>query len=314
MKRGLIIMAAALILCSVCLIDVGYSYTPSTENTGDAVSEYVTLSQNDYEFVDGGRCGINTITADIDIVSTEFISSPGASNTQVRITVPRSSLLSGGPLDLWVKTYYELDNHYGHAKISVSTGSDSGNIVISNDTTAERGITVASSGSAYYILNVTITGLKHAGTFSVSFSKTVYQIDRATDLMSISGVLYAGKMLGDDKLRGDGTNHEGTIDVRLTSTGFSNQGNTGWLYVLELTDGVSSQYAYSSNGSTWSYSNGSSSQSSLQLTSGVLYDTKLYFAGVKDASGNAFAQLLPINTGNAIITNGTITFTMDTAA
>jgi hypothetical protein len=196
----------------------------------------------------------------------------------------------------------------------VSTGSDSGNIVISNDTTAERGITVASSGSAYYILNVTITGLKHAGTFSVSFSKTVYQIDRATDLMSISGVLYAGKMLGDDKLRGDGTNHEGTIDVRLTSTGFSNQSSTGWLYVLELTDGVSSQYAYSSNGSTWSYSNGSSSQSSLQLTSGVLYDTKLYFAGVKDASGNAFAQLLPINTGNAIITNGTITFTMDTAA
>ncbi len=301
--------AMAVVILAAVFLQVGYAYTAMTQNTNNTVSsEYVVLSQTDYSFSNNAVFATDEITAQYSNFTYEVTSDTGAEDTIVCVTVSdRSTIAVYDIVKFRVSSTIQGVKHSAGFVLSITDTADSTPTITAADGAIVDGSIGAGTGSGSYAFNLKVDGMKSQPSAKASAAVTQYVMNGTTAITAVSGTNYAGKAVGDDTLKADHTTSTADLSIAVTSSGFTNLGSSGWMYILALTkDGETSQYAYSTNGSTWSYVSGSS----WTLKENTAYTTTLYLAGYKAGTGSsAYAWEDVPSTDGAVITAGTVTFT-----
>ncbi len=305
-----VLAVVAILLAGTGLIGIGYTYTSSTDNTDNTVvSEYVVLTQTNYTFNDSAIFATDEITMPYTDFTSVITSLDGDNNTKIRITVSdRDKIDDYGIVKFFVSSTIDGDRHYAGFILTVTDVADTTPTITVDDNTIGSGTIGAAAGSGEYRFILQISGMKSQSTAKVSAETTLFILNGTDNLTAISGTDYSGKSLGTSALTADHSISTVDIKVRLASTGFKDLTDSGWIYVLVLTrEGEASQYAYSIDGSNWSYA----ANGSLVLKEDKQYTSSLYLAGTKETDSSAYSWKDVPRTNGYVINNGKITFTYD---
>ncbi len=129
-------------------------------------------------------------------------------------------------------------------------------------------------------------------------------------MTQIGDVDYAGKAAVSSTFRAEHSTEAGSrLGLTVSTSGFTDLKESGWMYMLKLTGGGTTQYAYSTDGSTWEYTSGADN---MTVTSGTEYGMVLYLAGLETSSSYyAYAWEDVPRTAGKVIDDGVITLTYD---
>ncbi len=313
-KARIAAAAAAVVILAAVFLQVGYAYTAMTQNTNNTVtSEYVVLSQTNYRFSNNAVFATDEITAQYSDFTSTVTSENGADDTVVCITVAdRSTIAAYEIVKFRVMSTIQGVKHTAAFILSITSTDDSGKtITAADEEIVEGSIGAGSEDPGEYVFYLEVTGMKSQPSVKTGAAVTQYVMNGTGPITAISGTSYAGKAIGTDTLKADHTTSTADLNVAVTSSGFTDLGSSGWMYILALTrEGETTQYAYSTNGSTWSYVSGSP----WTLLENKEYTTTLYLAGHEAGTGtNAYAWEDVPRTNGAVITAGTVTFTHTTS-
>ncbi len=309
-KRNLVLAFAALTLLGAVLVQTGfgsYSSTLSDEETVSVTSKYVNLSQTLYT---------NTTLFSTDEVTTgyygftyEVESSAGADDTVILVTVAdRSTLSSFGAVKFWVASAYSGAVHHAEVVLTLTSTADSiPTVAVDVDGTAGGSIGAkADPGSGSYQFKIQVNGMYSQSTASVTAGATEYVLNKSVDVGTISGTAYAGKAFVTSVITADHSTQTSSMKLRVSTTGFADLGDSGWMYILKLTGSGSTQYAYSTDGENWTYASGGA----LTVAENSQYAAAFYLAGVKSGSDATAWADVP-GTDGAVVTDSVIEFTHD---
>ncbi len=323
-KRSLAVAAATMALALILLVPAGfgqYSSTLTDTETVAVISDYVNVSQtsytNDPVFAttesNTGLTGAK-YTGDTPPGTTWFSykveSASGAEDTVVLVTITnRSCAATLAEMHFWITSAYNKTAHRAEVTLlPSSTADDVPEIEVDNDDSASGTIGVA-TGSGAYQFRIVVNGMTSQDNATMSAWYTKYSINAGTDLNTISGTQYSGKLVVSAVLTADrSVTESGTLLLRAALYDFRDLSDSGWMYIMtmEPEGGGSVQYAWSSDGTTWTYASGSS----FSLQEGSGYTASLYLAGIKDEA-SAFSWREIPNDSGTVFADGTIIFTHD---
>ncbi len=307
-NKRMLVAIATIVVLGIVFVHVGYAYNATTQNTDNSVSaDYTVLGQTGYNFSDNAVFSSDEVVTALSGFTAEVTSEASADDTVVQITfADRSVLADLGPVQFWITSTIDRTVHRAAVTLTVTGTADNNPMfTVEDNVTTGTGTIGAGTGSGQYQFQIKVTDMTSQDSASATATYTQYIIRGAASLCTLSGTGIAGKEIGTDTLVAERASSDDAVNVRLTSSGFTDLGNGGWMYVLGVVpqSGGSAQYAYSTDGESWSYVSGTS----LTLTNGTVYDAALYLAG-KDGTGYAYtAGKLP----GAPISDGRITFTFD---
>ncbi len=317
---GVILAVVGILLSGTLLIDIAYSYSGSTDNTGNTVStEFVVLYQSDYSFTNGqSGFGYDQVVKKYGGYTFTATSQNDAARVTISIT-DRSTIPVGTPVNLWI-TNTETKQYSGMKLIATNVANENPVFEPTLSTTNSSFQIGVGTGSGAYSFTVSISGMSCAQSSHISVSMSIpsYAV-RASEQITINDTQYRGISAGNDTLRAERSTGSDMVAIVLSSTGFTDMQGKEWLYVVKLTYDMntngglsgndwdtSPQYAYTDGHGTWSYSG----SSCLKLTPDKNYITELYLAG--PASGlYAISAYPPSGSNGKLIENGTISFMFD---
>ncbi len=309
-KARLVAAVVALIALSAAFLQMGFAYSTSVQASASISAESMAIDITDGTFNTGAAFSTDEITAQYDAFTTEVVSTSGAADTVVRVTVTdRSTISSYDLVKFRVSSTIQGVKHSAGFVLSMSTTGDDIPMITAADGEIVTGSIGAATGSGQYQFDLKVTGMKSQASAKASAAVTQYVLKGATaNVATIGGTDYAGRAIGSSTLEVvDSTIADQELDVTLSTNGFADLGDSGWRYILSLTCvGKAAQYAYSTDGSTWNYSG----DDCLILEKDVPYTAALYLAGIQ-ASGSSTTIYawndIPSDDGT-VISGGTITF------
>ncbi len=295
-----------IIILAAVLVQAGYAYNTSVQASGSIDAESTAIDITDGTFNNNAVLSTDEITAQYDGFTASVISDTGAADTVVRVTVTdRTTIASHEVLKFRVSSTIQGVKHSAGFILSVTDTADSTPMVTAADGEIVTGSIGAGTGSGEYQFDLKVTGMKSQPSAKASAAVTQYVMNGTVGIASISGTSYAGREIGSATLEVSDTATDSDLKVTLSTTNFTDLGDSGWIYILSLArDGEGTQYAFSTDGSTWSYTGGSSC---LELEKEAAYTAALYLAGTS-GTACAYAWEDVPSTDGAVISGGTITF------